>query len=176
MIIALHGAKGSGKDEFFKIAQERYPDINKVAFADPIKHHICNIFGLEDELAYDQFKRSELKGDLGGKYFQVDGRRVVREIGMLMRSYNEDQFTEYVEDSIYSDPNTTWIITDCRFPNEVAMLRKFNGCILKINRPGLDYDGHITESELDDVDFIIDNDGTLQDYKDKIINFLEEHL
>lgn len=176
MIIALHGAKGSGKDEFFKIASERNPNLKKIAFADPIKHHICNIFGLDSELAYDQFKRAELRSNLGDKYFQVDGRRVVREIGMLMRSYNEDQFTEYVEDAVYSDPNATWIITDCRFPNEVDMVRKLGGCIVKIKRPGIDYDGHVTESELPDneVHFVIDNDGSLEDYKNKIINFLED--
>ena len=39
MVLGLHGAKGSGKDYFYKVAKRTFPllDVRKVAYADPIR-------------------------------------------------------------------------------------------------------------------------------------------
>lgn len=177
MIIALHGAKGSGKDEFYRLVQTIFPDlyVRKVAYADPIKDEICNIFDLQTEYQYDQFKRSDVTYQLPGYITHViPGRHVVREIGMLMRSYDESQFVKYVERRIKIDDDAVWFITDCRFQNEVDSVKQMGGIIVKIKRDVASYDGHVTETEIADTDcdFVIENNGTIEEFSDRIATFL----
>ena len=57
-----------------------------------------------------------------------------------------------------------WIITDTRFPNEVAAIKKAGGIIVRINRPGIKpINDHPSEISLDGYKFdhIINNDGDL---------------
>lgn len=176
-LIALTGPKGSGKDTVASLIQELYPDydINTVAFADPIKTVIEHIFQLPTEgvsldahQAYDAFKRSRLHYDLSGIGMQaIDTRHVVREIGMLMRQYDEKQFNEYVRRAVTSEtsyPKRIDIVTDLRFDNEYMLMKSLNARIIKIKRPHYHYDGHITERGFDDqlVDNVLLNDGDLQ--------------
>jgi hypothetical protein len=168
IIIGLHGAKGSGKDQFYKAAKEAFPlhNIRKVAYADPIKIEVSKIFELESEEQYDSFKRTDVKFNL---FFvrEVPGRQVVREIGMLMRRYDEQQFVQYVEDQIKSDPSAVWCITDLRFENELKSIKDMGGYVVKIKREGYEFDGHATEKEFPDevCDLILHNkELTLQDY------------
>ena len=173
-IIALTGAKGSGKDTVAGIIKAKYDNVATVAFADPIKNVIQHIFQLDTQSndEYDRLKRSDLSalspdGDTEVPWVtwkHIPGRHVVREIGMLMRSYNEKQFTEYVEDQFKQHPDKMWVITDLRFDNEYTMLKKWNAKIIKINRPYYEYDGHITERGFDDhlVHKIILNDGSME--------------
>lgn len=171
-IIALTGSKGSGKDTVGKLITDMISDSRTIAFADPIKSAVEHIFqlpvqgtGLEDHQAYDQFKRTQLVFDLPRLSMQsIEARHVVREIGMLMRDYNDKQFNDYVRDRVYSDPSKVWVVTDLRFDNEYTFLRSLGAKIIKITRPSYTYDGHITEREFNDslVDRTIHNDGSLE--------------
>lgn len=187
VIIGLHGAKGAGKDEFYRVAKRLFPlhDIRKVAYADPIKNEICNIFGLSGEEQYDQFKRTQLIYTLPDRQSrtneasQISGRHVVREIGMMMRRYDENQFTRYVETMISTHPSTIWCITDLRFANELESIDRLGGRVVKILRKGVQYDGHVTETELpDDVcDYIIHNETNKLDlYHQEVKRVMESIL
>lgn len=172
-IIALTGAKGSGKDTVAGIIKAKYDNVATVAFADPIKNVIQHIFNLDPSSVdqYDLFKRTDINFQLPGYLNQsLHARHVVREIGMLMRSYNEKQFTEYVEEQFKQHPDKLWVITDLRFDNEYTMLKKWNARIIKINRPRYEYDGHITERGFDDhlVHKIILNDGSMEYLKTRV--------
>jgi hypothetical protein len=176
LVFGLHGAKRSGKDYFYQVIKSRYPDldIRKVAYADPIKKEVCRIFELQDEAQYDLFKQSKVEYQLPGYLtHNVTGRQVVREIGMLMRGYNEQQFVRYVEDEIIKHPKAIWFITDLRFRNELKSVKLLvDGVVVKIKRPGKDYDGHPSEIEIEDkfCDTIIMNTGTIVDYERQIID------
>lgn len=168
-VIALSGPKGSGKDTVGALIKGMYPQYNPetIAFADPVKHAIRHIFNLGDESAYsyDRLKRATLKLKDEECFYTIEGRRLVREIGMLMRSYDEKQFTQYVYDTVMKQPDRLWIVTDMRFDNEYSFLkRQLNAKMVKIIRPSYDYDGHITERAFDDhlVDKVLMNDGDLQ--------------
>lgn len=169
LVIGLNGAKGAGKDQFFRAIKIAFPhmDIRKIAYADPIKHEVMRIFSLESEDEYDQFKRSHMQMALKrepGDVIWVNGRQTVREIGMLMRKYDEQQFVRYVEDTINANPAAIWCITDLRFQNELESIKNnLNGIVIKIKRDGFAYDGHITEVEFPDevCSSVITNGGTL---------------
>lgn len=179
-IIALHGPKGCGKDTFVEMAMKLFPQINfnQVAFADPIKTAICEIFDLESQVHYDEFKRGDVEVCAWTPDSQlVEGRQVVRGIGMLMRSYDTQQFVEYVEQKIQQNshiPNMVWCITDLRFDNEIQFIKKMGGLIVKINRPSLKFDGHASETEIPDqlCDFFLDNSSGLKEYSNNIYNLI----
>ncbi len=176
IVIGLHGAKGSGKDYFYQVVKQMYPkkDIRKIAYADPIKHKVMFLFGLSSEYEYDQFKRTTVTYDVGGKTIEQDGRHIVREIGMMMRDYDPGQFVRYVESSIKASPNSIWCITDLRFHNELDSIRQLNGKVVKIKRAGFGYDGHITETEFEDseCDYVIYNDSNLLDMYEESVDKL----
>jgi hypothetical protein len=169
-VVALTGSKGSGKDTVGKLIADTYGG-HTIAFADPIKNVVEHIFqlpvqglGLEDHQAYDQFKRTTMTFDLPKIGMQgINARHVVREIGMLMREYDDKQFNKYVKEKIESDPTKIWVVTDLRFDNEYTMLKSIGAKVVKITRPAYTYDGHITEREFNDslVDHSLMNDGSL---------------
>lgn len=180
MIIGLTGCKGSGKNHFYHVVKREFPqlDVRQIAYADPIKKEIMHIFSLVSEDEYDRFKRTLLNFDINGVRKWQDGRHVVREIGMMMRNYDPGQFVAYVEREIKKAPNAVWCVTDVRFDNEIASLKAMDAILLKINRMGYHYDGHITETEIPDrlCTNIIDNKGSLEDYEAAIVNEMKSIL
>jgi len=168
-IIAIAGLKGSGKNTVADIIQTLYDehvDFETIAFADPIRKQIEHIFSLDgSNKQYDSFKRSTMLFNVGYPGSQsIYSRRAVREIGMLMRSYDEDQFVRYVSTKIISNPNKCWIITDLRFPNELDFLISANALIVKVNRD-VEKDNHITEQGIDDkfCNYVFNNNGTKEE-------------
>lgn len=174
-IIALTGPKGSGKDTVADLLvahyQAHWKIVHRLAFADPIKKMVQHIFNLDNRTndEYDRMKRASIDIFDGDRIMKtVQGRHVVREIGMLMREYNDKQFNNYIEEqfkSVHFTNNNVFVITDLRFDNEYTMLRHWGANIVKVDRPGYAYDGHITERGFDEhlVDFTIDNSGSLAD-------------
>lgn len=177
MIIALCGAKGSGKDTVAKKIDELYTHVSRVqtvAFADPIKKMIQHVFDLDpnSEEQYDKFKRTRVNYDLPGHMtHSVSGRHVVREVGMLMRSYDENQFVKYVDDQINANPGYIWVVTDLRFDNEYNYLRDKGAYIVKVTRSGTHADGHITERGFDDslCDAVMNNDVSIHELGARVI-------
>lgn len=166
-VIALCGPKGCGKDTVGALIKEKYSQYNPetIAFADPVKSAVRHIFNLGDEsvYSYDRLKRATLKLKDEEDFYTIEGRRLVREIGMLMRSYDEKQFTRYVQETITQSPDRLWIVTDMRFDNEYSFLKQMGAIMVKIIRPSYQYDGHITERAFDDhlVNHVLMNDGDL---------------
>jgi hypothetical protein len=61
-------------------------------------------------------------------------------------------------------------ITDVRFPNEAVAIKRAGGTLVKINRPDVAVLEHPSEHALDDWDqwdLVIDNDGTLEEFRHK---------
>lgn len=180
-MIAISGPKGSGKDTVGQIIQQLTPQSRTIAYADPIKRVIQHLFDLnpENNDQYDLFKRTSVHYQLNGYLDNgVEGRHLVREIGMLMRSYDENQFTRYVEEQIKLNPSKLWIVTDMRFNNELISLRKLNATIVQVVRPGYKFDGHATETGFsDDVfDYTIVNDGNMDDLTRHVEDVLDDIL
>jgi len=184
-IIGLTGAKGCGKDTIASILRDAYSVggerlIRQIAFADPIKHEVMRIFGLKTIAQYDTFKRSIVQANDA----RIDGRHVVREIGMLMRRYDVNQFVDYVDQMINTvDDNPTrdtiWVITDLRFDNELIHLQNLGAKIVKIDRPfGNTIDTHITERGFDNniCDIIIENKTTLEEFNTQVLHIFDKKL
>jgi len=76
------------------------------------------------------------------------------------------------------DVYENWIITDVRFPNEANIIKEKGGIMIRINRPQylnnrlvIGKNEHLSETALDNYDgfdYVIENDGTVQDLIDKV--------
>ena len=63
------------------------------------------------------------------------------------------------------------VIDDVRFPNEVEMIQRLGGKVIRIDRPGPAESTHASEIELDGFDGwdgVIVNDGTLGELEEKV--------
>jgi hypothetical protein len=103
-------------------------------------------------------------------------------VNALMKDYVPKLYSEPVPND--NDWNmrivhhsSNWIITDVRFPNEFDAIRARGGILIRINRGGPPQDIHMSEIALDLVknwDYIIDNNGTLEELQTKLKHIWDE--
>ena len=185
-VIALTGPKGSGKDTVGELIRKYFNTsplfkAHTIAFADPIKTVVRDLFVFETMQEYDDFKRTTCNFSLPKpltrdmQLYQVEGRHLVREIGMLMRKYDDKQFTKYVVNEIEYRPNDVWVVTDLRFDNEWLVLKQLGAKVINIKRPNYEFDGHITERGFNEslVDYQLLNDGDLTYLKTRVNSIMD---
>jgi hypothetical protein len=176
-LIAFIGLRRSGKDTAAQaLANSGY---ELVKFADALKGM------LRCYLAYvgvnpDTIERM-IEGDLKEEPTQIFAGRSCR---WAMQTLG----TEWGRDLIGSDlwVNATMarasqfglvVISDCRFPNEAAAVKAQGGTIIRIHREGLTADSHPSEQLIESIpdDFTINNDGTVADLQQSVLNLVELH-
>jgi len=191
MIISLSGKIGSGKDTVAKIIQDITPTYEwKVKkFAGKLKEVATILSGVEIEKWEDQeFKQSQMSEEWGMTYrdfLQKIGTEAMRE-GLHTNTWVSALFADYkimlypfncTIDKHGELPN--WIITDTRFPNEMEAVRNHVGIAIKVVRESGNTIGttHESETALDnynDWDYVIENNGTIDDLKQKVYSILKE--
>lgn len=170
-LILLSGKAGSGKDTFYSILN-KHISCSRYALADPIKTIAKSMFdwnGEKDE------KGRKLLIDIG-QYLGCEKDDIDENIkNKLDKVFSRDMliWPKTINLKIMPSRKTFSIITDWRMIKELEYFKIFFDKIytIRINR-----DTHInvndfkTESELDDFnfDFIIDNNGTIDDFEEKI--------
>lgn len=165
-LIGLAGRAGAGKDMVADHLVERH-GYRQISFAAPIKRALVEMV---PEITADHFRRRDLK------------EATLKSIPSTPRHMAQTLGTEWGRGDICKD---LWIriamsevervvrlgfrgvvISDVRFPDEVKAIRQRGGIVYKVIRPGSDDGtdgGHESEQDLDDVDSVILNDGTLED-------------
>lgn len=200
MIIAMSGYAGSGKDEVAKIIKDIQLDkcwkVNK--FSGKLKQVASILTGIPEYKFEDQdFKKTLLSDDWAHRrgnhapmsvrdFLQILGTDAIRLalhkdawVNALMNDYKSENGVEIGDDGTlksWSKPEPNWLITDCRFVNEAMAVKKRGGLVVRINRPAVfPVNNHPSETNLDswNFDMVINNDGTLEDLKNKVKNFLD---
>ena len=167
-LIGVSARKRMGKDTFFEIFNDFAGNIYECKkFAGKLKT-ICSIItGKPEYKFYDGSYCEEFLPE-----WNLTIREIQQKIGteLFRDSLNEDVWVK----SLFVDFEQTskWIITDVRFPNEIESIKSNGGIVVRIINPNVkDLSNHASETSLDnykDWDYIIYNDGTLDDYKIKI--------
>ena len=171
-IILITGKARSGKDtaaEFIReTLEENGRSVLVTHYADLVKYVCTKFFGWNG-----------LKDDTGRTLLQKVGTDCVRR-------ENPDFWVDFILFMLECFPDE-WdyvIIPDCRFRNEYEkpVREKFDTTLLRIVRPG--YDGglsesqksHPSETEQDELfpDQTIVNDGSVDEYKGKLQNWVKE--
>lgn len=208
MIISISGKIGSGKDTVAEIIKQITPqykwEVKK--FAGKLKEVATLITGIPMDKWEDQeFKKTNLSSEwnrpiyFGGEFIndepmtvrdllQLLGTEAMRN-GLHTNTWVNALFSDYLAQTVTVGENEfkfseqdevpNWIITDTRFPNEVAAVKRRKGLLIKVVRDSGNKVGttHSSETALDkfnEWDYIIDNTGSKEELKQKVFDILEK--
>lgn len=140
-IIALVGFAGVGKDTVGQYLTETYGH-EPLAFADPLKDCLSNIFGWDRELLSGRTPESRVWREqvdpwwadkLGIPHFSP--RFAMQNFGteVMRKNFNDDIWIINTEKRIL-DAKGPVVITDGRFPNEIKMIRRLGGAVYRVRR------------------------------------------
>jgi hypothetical protein len=167
-IVGITGKKRHGKDTLAAFFNKK--GFVSFSFADPIKLACKEVFNFTDEQLFGDEKESldPFWGTTPRKIFQYVGTDLFRnQIGKILPDVGEKIWIKVMENKIHGCDSKNIVISDVRFPDEVDMIKKMGGIILKVVRPSLNgtqNDTHISE-DIDRLkpDYGVLNDGTLED-------------
>jgi hypothetical protein len=141
-IVGFMGFKGSGKDTAAQALLNIDEEWTKMAFADSLKDTLCCIFGwqrtmIEGSTAESRKWRDEVDtwwaSRLGIPHFTP--RFAMTHIGtdIIRKHFNDSLWILSLKNKIESCTKNV-VITDCRYPNEAAMIRELGGTLLYVSK------------------------------------------
>ena len=189
ILIGLMGSKQSGKDTAADYIMDVLPGTFRVAFADNIR---------DAALALDPWVEVEHRPGIVPLVELVEsiGWEEAKVAHPGVRSFLQRFGTDCVRNHLGEDiwvnvameqvdigigEGFSCVITDVRFRNEIGAIRDRGGSVWRIDRKVLSMlpaDPHVSENEWrgEKADFAIDNDGTLAEFYQRILDglYLEE--
>jgi phosphomevalonate kinase len=174
MIISCSYKKRVGKDTFYEFVKELYPNQNviRIAFADTLKDELYEMFlkpvGIEKSALDDSSKKDIF-------------RPLMQGWGSIRREIFDKNYWVKLAFKKISDSNAIYIICDARYRNEIDYIHEHNGIAINIIRDSVfdPSEQHSSEIELDgyeNFDYTIENNSTLEEYKYKIKNLMDQIL
>ena len=149
VIIGLCGFQGSGKDTFANYLVQNHNFI-KLSFASAVKDVLNILFDWNRELIEGGTIESREFRETTDLWWSeklhinnLTPRKMLQFIGtdLFRDKFNADIWTLIVENKIknviQNNIQQNIIISDCRFPNEIAMIKKYNGILIHIQRNNL---------------------------------------
>lgn len=171
-IIGLGGLKQCGKNTAAEgLVEDGY---KQIAFADKLREMVLVL----DPQVWDQdrheiWRLSEIVEDIGwdeAKERFSEVRRLLQVFGTeVVRNHVHQDF--WVNAVLNQIVDGKWVVTDARFPNEIAALNKLNARTIWIERPGIEKDSsHVSENSVSKSDFdcIVVNDGSRSELQDAL--------
>ena len=192
MLIGISGKKNSGKDTVAELVKKHAlkSEWEIKRFADPLKDMVCLLLGCTREQLEDREYKEALLGEPWDYWFEQNvgpfgnttfyGSLTPREIMQKMgtevgRSIHENAWVNALFNKY---TNQWWIIPDTRFPNEAEAIKNRGGKLIRVNRNQfVIVDTHPSETSLDDYtdwDFVIDNNGTMEELEEKVIEICKQ--
>lgn len=203
-IIAVTGLKGSGKDSIANIICKHDSSFRTIAFADRLKDICAIMFGWNRDMLSGRFPESrEWREQIDSFWSQELGieftpRKALTTVGtdIIRGTVLAHIWDIAVKKEIIDHPNINYVITDCRFPNEISVIKSLNGHIIQVNRGELpswyqlaiDYNlgkfGDVLPEELKSIhpserdwigvnnpEHIFYNNNTLKDLENEVITY-----
>jgi len=175
IVIGMVGKAGAGKDTTADWLCRRY-EFSKVAFADPLKKSVKELFMLSDLEAFDRVEREKVLSDFDPwsprKLYQFVGTELLR------NQFDENIWVKLLNKKIHMMNSNRIVISDCRFPNEEKYIRElgdkdgYKTAIIEVVRTGhngnVGLKGHASESHVLNSDYKIENTGSLEDLYHKV--------
>ena len=200
MIIGVSGYSGSGKDLVGTMIQFLASRNNaKVSLEDILDFPINHQYWLEEQSGWEIKKwagklktiASMLTGIPVEKFEDQEFKKtdLGPEWDMTVRDFLQKLGTDAVRNGLHTNAwvnaliadytnESKWVITDTRFPNEAEAIRKKDGILIRVERPGVKpINNHPSETGLDDYTFdhVIKNNGSIEDLLLKVKSILQFH-
>jgi len=187
-VIGLTGLPRSGKDtvgvylaDWHKFKRMSFAGPLKEAAAKLLNRPLCQMDGVNEDGS--PFDREAVLPEWG-----FTTRHFLQWLGTEgMRRFDQEFWVKHLEIRLgehsrgiavpggFKYPNSV-VVTDVRFQNEVDMIRKYGGVIIEVRRPGTAKSGHASDQgvQLGSQDVVIENDGTLPQFYEKLHNLNRE--
>jgi len=171
-IVGLAGKMRSGKDTAAAVLTEMH-GYERVAFGDTIKRVALDVNPL-----VPGGRLSDIVDAQGWELAKelVEVRRVLQAVGLALRNQWPSFWVEVLARQFNAD--SRYVITDVRFPGEVAMIQDAGGIVLRIERPlrdGVTNAADISETALDRFDLpTIVNDDTISTLHERLLATLDQ--
>lgn len=187
-------------DRFIKAIDYLNTKVKIYSFADILKKDICmNILGLSYEQCYgtDEEKNTLTTirwEDIPGYDKNTEenintneymtARQIMQVLGTdIFRKIKSDVWVTATINKIIREKPTLAVVTDCRFPNEVEIIKKIGGKVIRLTRNPFP-SSHVSENILDkdnydwsNFDYVIDNQNfTMLEQFEEIKKLLGEIL
>lgn len=174
MLLGIAGPKNSGKDTFANRFKLYMPCISR-AFAEPVKRTCQQLYLLTENQLYDTEEKERIDPRWG-----LSPRQMFQQLGTnyIRNQIDPNFFLKHFEIWYHQQPSdTNIIIPDVRFQNEVDLIHRLGGKVVYIYRPFLSEDLHeseISATQLNHIDYYIENCGTLSQFYKAIDSFMEQ--
>ena len=131
MIVGLSGKARSGKGAVASRLTGMHGFV-EAAFADKLKSCCKAIFRLTDNQLYGDAK------DIEDSFWEDTPRNILQKVGTecLRMGYRGDVWIKALEREIHANPGVNFVVSDCRFPNELEAIKAWGGKLVRIERPG----------------------------------------
>jgi len=142
-LYALTGWIGSGKDTVADLLENRY-GWHRVSFAGALKDAVSVVFDWPRELLEGRTLHSREWREMVDTWWanrlnipHLTPRWVLQNIGtdVLRHHFHDDIWIASVERRLMKlDPAIPAVISDCRFPNEIQLIREYQGQLVQVIR------------------------------------------
>ena len=198
MIIGICGLIGAGKDTAADYLVN-FHEFRRESFAGTLKDAVASVFGWDRDLLEGRTKHArEWREEIDPWWSErlempeLTPRLVLQLWGteVCRRGFHDDIWLASVENKLRKNDDNV-VISDCRFPNEIAAIRNAGGRVIRISRgPDPDWFSlaklspkkmkevypNVHASEYSwastDFDFIVDNNGSIEDLYTQIKNLV----
>lgn len=176
ILIGVTGKANAGKDTVANIAHELFPACERYRFASKLKETTSFLFGWSDE----QLEDREFKEAVDPKW-GFSPRKAMQLLGTEFgRALREDLWLQFVQNKL-DESEFGLIISDVRFENEAAFIRKNGGLLIHVVREGAgstSESGHASENgvEFVDGDAYINNNQGLDELRGRVQRVLTGHF
>jgi hypothetical protein len=143
VLIGVCGLKGSGKDTLGDYLVTKYGFI-KIRFADMLKDIVSQMFNWPRELLEGNTKESRDFRETKDKWWsenlnmEITPRIVLQKIGTdaIKDGFHENIWASIVERKLvnFIEYGKNIVVTDCRFINEIEMIKSYGGKIICVKR------------------------------------------
>lgn len=164
-LIGLAGKAGSGKDVVGRWLQMKY-GYSRLAFADPVRQMAQMLFNIPATHVVDRALKEQPLPEWDG----LSPRRIMQLLGTEVgRAIHADVWVKAAVRRM--EAGKKYVITDVRFPNELAEIRKRGGEVWWVERSQTTpVPDHASERGVvrADCDIAVENNGTLDNLYDAI--------
>jgi hypothetical protein len=207
LVIGIVGNIGCGKDTIAQYLTQ-FHDFNQLSFASSLKDAVANVFGWDREMLEGRTQESREWREEVDSYWSkrlsmptLTPRWVLQHWGteLARKNFHDDIWVASLENKI-NKANTSIVISDCRFPNEIQTIRDLGGSIIRVQRGEIPEwyadaelaltgsiiginrlkDKQIHTSEWSwlgsKFDAVIDNNGTVDELYDQVSAFIDNKL
>lgn len=172
MIVGLSGRKGSGKSTVGAFLVQHMPGAREITFARELKELTVRLFGARPEQAWGTNEQKNERLSCGRS-----AREVMQRLGHGLREIDENVWVRAWRTSVLgfwqvAGPGPV-VVTDVRYPNEMAAIRELGGVVIRLTRVPYPEDVHASETALDAAKFDAVLDNTRLDAEATCVQALE---